>query len=76
LADLKAGATVSVEFADTRLRTFTVVDGASIAKTALPVDQLFRRDGRSTLTLITCGGEFDPTTRSYRNNIVVRALPS
>jgi hypothetical protein len=76
LADLNAGATVSVEFADARPRTFTVVDSASIAKKALPVDQLFRRDGRSTLTLITCGGEFDPATRSYRNNIVVRALPS
>lgn len=76
LADLQAGATITVEFADARLRSFTVVDGASISKKALPVDQLFRRDGRPTLTLITCGGDFNPATRSYRNNIVVRARPS
>ena len=76
LADLEAGSTITVEFTDARPRSFTVVDGASISKTALPVDQLFRREGRPTLTLITCGGEFDAATRSYRNNVVVRALPS
>lgn len=76
LADLEAGSTITVEFADARPRSFTVVDGASISKTALPVDQLFRREGRPTLTLITCGGEFDAATRSYRNNVIVRALPS
>jgi sortase (surface protein transpeptidase) len=76
LDDLEAGESITVEFADGPPRTFTVTDGASIAKTALPVERLFRRDGRTTLTLITCGGEFDAATRSYRENVVVRARPS
>jgi sortase (surface protein transpeptidase) len=76
LSDLQAGATVTVEFADGPQRRFTVVDGASIAKAALPIDQLFRRDGEPALTLITCGGDFDPATRSYRSNVVVRTSPS
>jgi sortase (surface protein transpeptidase) len=76
LAALEAGATVTVEFADARPRTFTVTEGNSVAKVALPLDQLFRRDGRPVLTLITCGGDFDPVTRSYRSNVVIRAKPS
>jgi Sortase domain len=77
LAELEAGATITVEFAGARPRTFTVVDGgASISKAELPIDKLFRRDGPPALTLITCGGDFDPERRSYRSNVVVRAVPS
>jgi hypothetical protein len=76
LDDLRDGDTITVAFEGAGPRTFTVVDGASIAKTALPIDRLFRRTGRPVLTLITCGGEFDPARRSYRSNVVVRAVPS
>jgi sortase (surface protein transpeptidase) len=76
LSDLPEGATLTVMFDGAPSRTFTVVKGGSIAKTALPVDELFRRDGRAELTLITCGGEFDAATRSYRNNVVVRTVPT
>ena len=76
LSDLRKGATLAVMFDGAPSRTFTVVEGGSIAKEALPVDQLFRRDGRPGLTLITCGGEFDAATRSYRHNVVVRAVPA
>jgi len=76
LADLRAGETVTVAFDTGAAQTFTVTDGASVAKQALPVEQLFRRDGPPLLTLITCGGDFDRATRSYRNNVVVRAKPS
>ena len=76
LSDLPAGATLTVEFEDAAPRTFTVVEDALIAKEALPVDRLFRRDGRPALTLITCGGEFNAATRSYRNNVVVRTVPT
>lgn len=76
LSDLPEGATLTVEFDSAAPRTFTVVEGALIAKTALPVDQLFRRDGRPALTLITCGGEFNAATRSYRNNVIVRTVPA
>jgi len=35
---------------------------------------LFARTGQPRLTLITCGGAFNRTTRSYDNNIVVTAV--
>jgi LPXTG-site transpeptidase (sortase) family protein len=75
LADLRPGDKVDVEFLAGGSRTFVVRQRASVAKRALPVDTLFRRTGRPTLTLITCGGEFDATTRSYRSNVVVEAIP-
>jgi sortase (surface protein transpeptidase) len=76
LADLTAGAELVVELASGRTRTFVVRERASIAKVALPIDELFRREGDAVLTLITCGGEFDPGARSYRSNVVVRAAPA
>lgn len=76
LDDLRDGDTITVEFGQSDPRMFTVVDGASIDKAELPIDRLFRRAGRPVLTLITCGGEFDPARRSYRSNVVVRAVPS
>ena len=33
------------------------------------------RDGRG-LRLVTCGGEFDRSTRHYRSNVVVTAVPA
>lgn len=76
LARLDAGDEVVVELEGGRTRTFTVREQASVAKEVLPIDELFRRDGASVLTLITCGGEFDASARSYRSNVVVRAVPT
>ena len=44
-------------------------------ETALPVDELFARDGPPHLTLVTCGGVFDRASGSYRDNVVVTACP-
>jgi sortase (surface protein transpeptidase) len=52
-----------------------VVSRELISKQALPLDQLFRRDGPPRLTLITCGGPFLPEYGSYRDNVVVVAEP-
>lgn len=75
LANVAAGSEVVVQLASGRARRFVVGERASIAKVALPIDELFRRDGDAVLTLITCGGEFDAAARSYRSNVVVRAAP-
>lgn len=76
LADLEAGSEVVVDLASGRSRRFVVSERASIAKVELPIDELFRREGDPVLTLITCGGEFDAAARSYRSNVVVRAVPA
>ena len=57
------------------IEVFTVTATRRYAKTALPLDELFDRDGPSRLVLITCGGSFDRTARSYRDNVVVIAEP-
>lgn len=38
-----------------------------------PVEELFAGGERRELTLITCGGTFDPATRQYLSRLVVRA---
>ncbi len=52
-----------------------IVSRELIEKRALPLDQLFRRDGPPRLTLLTCGGPFLPEFGSYRDNLVVVAEP-
>lgn len=76
LAQLDAGDRITVDLAGVGSRSFTVQQRASVAKEVLPIDELFRRDGEPVLTLITCGGEFDAAARSYRSNVVVRAVPT
>jgi sortase (surface protein transpeptidase) len=46
-----------------------------IRKRALPLDELFRREGPPRLTLLTCGGPFVPEYGGYRDNVVVVAEP-
>jgi hypothetical protein len=69
------GTPVVVASADGSERRFEVVGRRSYPKTTLPVAELFTRTGPPVLTLITCGGAFDPATRSYEENVVVYATP-
>jgi hypothetical protein len=52
-----------------------VVSRELIEKQVLPLDRLFARDGPPRLTLMTCGGPFLPQLGSYRDNVVVVAVP-
>jgi hypothetical protein len=76
LRELERGDRLTVAGADGRARPFRVIAREDFAKEALPVDRLFARDGAPRLTLITCGGPFDRTTRTYRDNLVVTAVPA
>jgi hypothetical protein len=76
LRDVKAGARVTVAGADGRTRPFIVVAREVFAKTALPLDRIFARDGPVRLTLITCGGRFDPKNLRYEDNVVLTAVPA
>lgn len=63
--------------ADGARRAWAVVARRQYPKGELPVDELFVRGGSTTqLVLITCGGAFDASARSYLDNIVVYATPS
>jgi hypothetical protein len=52
-----------------------VTERQEYAKPDLPTDELFRRGGPATLTLITCGHTFNSRSHSYANNVVVSAIP-
>jgi sortase (surface protein transpeptidase) len=56
-------------------REFRVIGRERYAKTKIPLDKYFARDGGLRLTLITCGGPFDASTGHYRDNVVVTATP-
>lgn len=43
------------------------------AKTALDLDKLFSRTGPARLHLVSCGGEWNPRTRHYEDNVVAVA---
>jgi hypothetical protein len=52
-----------------------VVSRELIEKQVLPLASLFQRAGPPRLVLVTCGGEFIPELRSYRDNVVVVSEP-
>ena len=75
LRTAEPGDRIRVTDADGTTTRWRVVSREVITKRALPLEQLFRRDGPPRLTLITCGGPFLPEYRSYRDNVVVVAEP-
>ena len=75
LAELDEGAEVEVRTADGRWHTYQVVARRSYPKQALPLGELFTRDGPPTLLLITCGGAFDRDAGHYLDNVVALATP-
>ncbi|NAZ75443.1 sortase [Kineococcus sp. T13] len=74
LAAVEPGTVVEVVLDDGSTRAYAVVERRSHPKSELPAE-LFTRSGPSTLVLVTCGGRFDEETRTYADNVVVRASP-
>jgi sortase (surface protein transpeptidase) len=75
LREAEPGMEVIVTTADGTEHRYEVTGREAIVKKALPVAEIFARDGRPLLVLITCGGEYNPQLRSHRDNIVVTATP-
>ncbi|MET8041755.1 class F sortase [Micromonospora sp. NPDC005215] len=76
LRELDRGDTLTATGSDGTARRYRVVAREEYAKTRIPLDRYFARDGKPRLTLITCGGPFDAKARKYRDNIVVTAVPA
>ena len=55
--------------------TFAVSWSERTPKDALPVASIWPVTRERLLTVITCGGSFDPSRRQYRDNVIVYALP-
>ena len=70
---LTAGDEVVVHRADHTSVVFTVDRVARAPKKAFPTAAVYGPTSRPEIRLITCGGAFDTSTRSYLDNIVVYA---
>lgn len=75
LRDLPTGSFVVVELSDGTEARYRTIETDQYDKDDLPVDDLFRQDGRHSLALVTCGGSFDSSRRSYSDNVVTIAVP-
>ncbi|MET8089455.1 class F sortase [Micromonospora sp. NPDC005220] len=73
LGALTPGDTITVRRADGVPATFTVDSVKSYPKTAFPTELVYGPSDRPSLRVVTCGGEFDKTAKSYTDNIVVFA---
>ena len=76
LNELEPGDEVRIVDAEGGEQLFVVGARAIYEKHELPLDVLFSRGGSPVLTLITCGGGFNQTNRSYDSNVVVYAVPA
>ena len=75
LRDLEPGSRIDVALADGSVRTYEAVERSIYDKDELPRDRIWRNTGDETLVLITCGGDYNPDIRRYRQNVVVYAVP-
>jgi hypothetical protein len=75
LGDLGVGELIGVEYQDGSMSEFEVVARSTYFKSELPLEAIFSGSGDPILTLVTCGGGFSQSERSYDSNVVVYAVP-
>lgn len=75
LRTAKVGAIVRVTDSAGRTRSYRITRVQRLLKANLPA-RVFTQRGARRLVLVTCGGPFSQTTRTYRDNIVVTAVPA
>jgi sortase (surface protein transpeptidase) len=73
LGDLRPGDEVAVDRADGTAVRFTVTGVTRSPKADFPTEAVYGATPRAELRLVTCGGEFDRSRRSYTDNVVVFA---
>ena len=73
LGALHKGDTVDVTRADSTVAVFRVDRVAAFPKDHFPTLEVYGNTDNAQLRLITCGGKFDFSARSYESNIVVFA---
>lgn len=76
LKTLSAGAEIVVTDADGGRSTWLLERIENVRKAEIPLDRVFDRAGERRLVLITCGGQFDTSSRTYSDNVLVTARPA
>jgi Sortase domain len=73
LGALRPKDTVTITRADRTVAVFRVERVVEYPKAHFPTAEVYGNTDRAALRLITCGGRFDPSVRSYEDNIVAYA---
>jgi len=78
IEEIPLGATITVTAQDGTAHEFIVDSVEFIDKDSLPQEapRIFTHRGPYRLVLVTCGGAFDESIRSYESNVVIIALPA
>jgi hypothetical protein len=76
LRDLQIGETIEIDLADGTTQRWIITQVTQYSKDELPLEEVFTWSGAPRLAVITCGGTYDRTERSYSDNIVVYAEPA
>jgi hypothetical protein len=70
---VRPGTLVEVDRSDGSTATFRITKVSRVAKTRFPTDLVYAPTLDPTLRLVTCGGSFDHTRGSYRDNVIAFA---
>jgi hypothetical protein len=73
LGNLRPGAKIYIRLRDGQTIVFETYSVALYSKTRFPTAKVFGYTSWPTLRLITCGGEFDESTKHYLGNVVAFA---
>lgn len=73
LDELSTGDEIAVTRGDGRTAVFAVTRSAQLPKSRFPTEAVYGDTRTAQLRLITCGGEFDESGGSYRDNVIVYA---
>lgn len=71
LKKVKPGDMIDVARADGKTAHFKVTDVRMYLKSQFPDQLVFGPRGGATLQVVTCGGDFDQSAKSYLSNVVV-----
>ncbi|WP_376775181.1 class F sortase [Saccharopolyspora phatthalungensis] len=71
LRDLRIGDRINVGRRDGSRVTYLVDRIDRVAKNRFPTDAVYGNVTRPEIRLITCGGDFDESRRSYEDNVIV-----
>ncbi len=73
LHELQPGDTIQVQSSPQTGFDYVVEDVRSYQADSAPVEEILGGTLEPVLTLITCGGPYDPVRQEYRDRLVVRA---
>ncbi|MCH8993175.1 MAG: class F sortase [Acidobacteria bacterium] len=73
LRELDVGDVIYVERSDGSVAEFRVTETELVLKDEFPTEKVYGSTEGSQLRLITCGGSFDRSARSYLGNLIVYA---